>query len=177
MSVLGKIVSSIDSAKQNGNKILNQDEAEGINSTSGKLMDYTLPENSVWKVEESSYKGAFNVLSIEGIQEISMKINGRDVPQNADSLSYYMNRKDGQGKVWCYLNTGGNKAVFSLAVEYVDLYHPYEDSFTITDLVINGVSYPDEKISYKADYWRDPTLNVLPTVKTIKSIVAQSQKN
>ena len=177
MSVLGKIVSSIDSAKQNGNKILNQDEAEGINSTSGKLMDYTLPENSVWKVEESSYKGAFNVLSIEGIQEISLKINGRDVPQNEYALALYISRKDDKGKVYYYLNTGDNKAVLSLKVEYLDLYHPYEDSFTITDLVINGVSYPPETISYKADYWRDPTLNVLPTVKTIKSIVAQSQKN
>ena len=128
MSVLGKIVSRIDSAKEDGNIILKGD-APAINLSSVDIGNYTLPDNSVWKIETSKYYDetyTFNVLYIDGTPEISMKVNGWNLALNSGTTTHthvsteddtYEDRKDNNGFLSYHCPAGPSKEVLSCILQ------------------------------------------------------------
>ena len=129
MSVLGKIVSRIDSAKEDGNIILKGD-APAINLSSVDIGNYTLPDNSVWKIETSKYYDetyTFNVLYIDGTPEISMKVNGWNLALNSGTTEddTYEDRKDNNGRLYYYLKqTDDNRTILYVSPSYIYTYYP-----------------------------------------------------
>ena len=170
MSVLGKILTNIDKAKQDGTYILNLDNPPKFYPYTNYIIDYKLPENSVWKVG-GRYENhtRLSMLYMDGTPEITMKINGKDLTVGGE---VYGTRTDISDYITYALTaTDDNRTILMTSVDEMQDHYPYEDSFTITELTIDGTKYPDETISYVCQNCMDETINMLPTVRTLKNLV------
>lgn len=170
MSVLGKILTNIDKAKQDGTYILNLDNPPKFYPYTNYIIEYKLPENSVWKVgSRYDNRATLSMLYIDGTPEITMKLNGKDLTVGGE---VYDSRTDiTDDIVHELIQSDDNRTILIMSIEEMDDYYPYEDSFTITELTIDGTKYPDETISYVCQNCMDETINMLPTVRTLKNLV------
>ena len=134
------------------------------------FVEYTLPENSVWKVHENMMD---KWLYIEGTHEISMKLNGQEL---TEETSVNEKRTDTGNTIQHYIEKYNNQTRLKINIQDMATNYRYEGSFTITELTIDGTKYPDETITYKSQNVADTTINILPTVRTLKKLVSYYHK-
>ena len=158
MSVLGKIVGQLESGGSSSNVMT--DYMDGI-----YIADYTLPPNSVFTVQKewNPNCGCYGCLKIDGTTNVSMKINGVVPEDIAHETGDFNSAMIQVAEPLCTYVIAYKSGIADGSPE------TYSGTMKITEIKIDGKSYPDETIEFTNTY--PMASDMLMTAKAVKQYI------
>ena len=158
MSILGKIVGQLESGGSSSNVMT--DYMDGM-----YIADYTLPPNSVFTVQKewNPNCGCYGCLKIDGTTNVSMKINGVVPSDVATETGDFKSAMVQVADPLCTYVLAIKSGIPDGSPE------TYSGTMKITEIKIDGKSYPDETIEFTNTY--PMASDMLMTAKAVKQYI------